>query len=63
VNESKTLGIRLLLSDWDTLDLAALMIGLIASFVYFVLKWDMLKTILISVVCGIVYYAIFKGLG
>jgi len=57
------MGIRLLLPDWDTLDLAALIIGLIAALVYFVLKWDMLKTIFISVVGGIVYYAIFKGLG
>jgi len=63
VNESNTMGIRLLLPDWDTLVLAALIIGLIAALVYFVLKWDMLKTIFISVVGGIVYYAIFKGLG
>ena len=63
VNESNTMGIRLLLPDRDTLDLAALIIGLIAALVYFVLKWDMLKTISISVVGGIVYYAIFQGLG
>lgn len=63
VNESNTLGIRWLLPDWDTLDLGALIIGLIAALVYFILKWNMLKTIFISVVCGIVYYAIFKGLG
>ena len=37
------MGIRLLLPDWDTLVLAALIIGLIAALVYFVLKWDMLK--------------------
>ena len=57
------MGIRLLLPDWDTLVLAALIIGLIAALVYFVLKWDMLKTIFISVLGGIVYYAIYKGLG
>ena len=42
MNESNTMGIRLLLPDWDTLVLAALIIGLIAALVYFVLKWDML---------------------
>ena len=59
VNESHSLGIRWLIPEWETINIPSLVIGLIAAFTYFVLKWDMLKTILISVVCGILYYFLF----
>lgn len=63
VNERSVYGLRLLIPEWNTINIASLAIALIASFVYFVLKWDMLKTILISVLSGILYLSIFVGLG
>ncbi|MCX2679395.1 chromate efflux transporter [Galbibacter sp. EGI 63066] len=60
VSERHTAGIRLMIPEWNTLDIASLLIALIASFVYFILKWDMLKTIFISVLCGIIYYFVFN---
>ncbi|WPY98382.1 chromate efflux transporter [Christiangramia sp. OXR-203] len=59
VNESRSFGVRWLIPEWETINITSLIIGLIAAFVYFILKWDMLKTILISVLCGIVYYFVF----
>lgn len=59
VNESHSLGIRWLIPEWETINIPSLVIGLIAAFTYFILKWDMLKTILISVICGILYHFIF----
>ncbi|AGA77662.1 chromate efflux transporter [Echinicola vietnamensis] len=59
VNESHSLGIRWLIPEWATIDVPSLVIGLIAAFVYFILKWEMLKTILVSVICGILYYFTF----
>ncbi|MBW8241994.1 chromate efflux transporter [Muricauda oceani] len=59
VNESHSLGIRWLIPEWETINIPSLVIGLIAAFAYFILKWNMLKTILISVICGILYHFIF----
>tara|TARA_B100002049_G_scaffold215633_1_gene181086 strand:- start:3631 stop:4998 length:1368 start_codon:yes stop_codon:yes gene_type:complete len=59
VNESRSFGIRWLIPEWETINIPSLIIGLIAAFVYFILKWDMLKTIIISIACGILYYFIF----
>ncbi|MBO0354918.1 chromate efflux transporter [Muricauda ruestringensis] len=59
VHESRSFGLRWLIPEWETINIPSLIIGLIAAFVYFILKWDMLKTILISVLCGIVYYFVF----
>mgnify|MGYP003664697584 FL=1 len=61
VHESRSLGVRWLIPEWSTLDIASLLIALIASFVYFILKWDMLKTILTCIVLGIFYHFVFKG--
>ncbi|MCE7056226.1 chromate efflux transporter [Algoriphagus sp. AGSA1] len=60
VNENHSLGIRWLIPEWATIDIPSLVIGLIAAFVYFILKWDMLKTILVSVICGILYHFAFS---
>lgn len=63
VNEKYLYGARWLIPEWSTVNIGSLIIALIASFVYFILKWDMLKTILISVLSGIIYFFIFKELG
>lgn len=60
VNESHSLGIRWLIPEWATINIPLLVIGLIVAFVYFILKWDMLKTILVSVICGILYQFTFS---
>lgn len=60
VNEGHSFGIRWLIPEWGTINIPSLVIGLIAAFFYFILKWDMLKTILVSVICGILYYFVFK---
>ncbi|NHE56456.1 chromate efflux transporter [Cyclobacterium plantarum] len=60
VNESHSLGIRWIIPEWATINIPSLVIGLIAAFVYFILKWDMLKTILVSIICGILYYFTFS---
>ncbi len=59
VNEEHFYGIRVLMPDWNTLDPGSLIIALLAAFVYFIVKWDMLKTIAISVISGIIYFFIF----
>ena len=59
VNEIHSLGIRWMIPEWASINVPSLAIGLIAAFVYFILKWDMLKTILVSVICGILFYFIF----
>ena len=60
VNEKHFSGMRLLVPDWNTLDPGSLIIAILAAFIYFILKWDMLKTIAISVGLGIIYFFIFK---
>lgn len=63
VNEEHSFGVRLLIPEWSTIDMGALVIALIASFIYFILKWDMLKTIAVSILSGIIYFFLFKELG
>lgn len=60
VSESHSLGVRWLVPEWNTLNVASLVIGFIASFAYFILRWDMLKTILVSVMCSILYHFVFS---
>jgi chromate transporter len=59
VMEEHNFGVRLLIPEWSTIDIGTLVIALIASFVYFILKWNMLKTIAISILSGIIYFFIF----
>ncbi|AVR44804.1 chromate transporter [Christiangramia fulva] len=59
--EEHFFGIRILIPDWNTLNLGSLLIGMLAAFVYFILKWDMLKTIAISIISGIIYFFIFNA--
>jgi len=61
VREEHSYGVRWLIPEWSTIDVGSVIIGLIASFVYFILKWDMLKTIFVSIALGIGYYFIFIG--
>lgn len=58
VNESHSFGIKLMIPEWASINLPSLIIGLIAAFVYFILNWDMLKTILVSVTCGVLFHFI-----
>jgi chromate transporter len=58
VTESHSFGMRWMIPEWASINLPSLVIGLIAAFVYFILKWDMLKTILVSVICGVLYHFI-----
>jgi len=61
VKEEYFYSLRLLIPDWNTLDPGSLMIMLLAALVYFILKWDMLKTIAISILSGIIYFFIFEA--
>ena len=61
VNESHSYGIRWLIPKWETINIPSMVIGIIAAFVYFILKWDMLKTIAVSILSGIIYFFIFNN--
>lgn len=49
-------GIDLLIPVWPTIDWAGVGIALIAFFMLFRLRWGMLKTLLVSVIIGSLWY-------
>jgi len=55
VAEVRTGGVRLLVPDWGTLDVAALMITVGAFVSLFVLKWGMIRTLLLAAAAGVVH--------
>jgi chromate transporter len=59
VEEVRTAGLRLLVPDWRTLDVAALAIGVAAAFALFRLRWGMIPTLLSAAAGGVVYLTLF----
>jgi chromate transporter len=55
VNEENFGWLRLILPDLSSIDYASVGITVLSFFIYFVLKWDMLKTILACVVAGVLW--------
>jgi chromate transporter len=55
VNEVRTAGVRLLVPEWGTLDIAALLITIGAFAALFLLKWGMIRTLLLAAAAGIMY--------
>lgn len=55
VNEENFGPLRLISPDFSSIDYASLGITILSFFIYFVLKWDMLKTILACVVAGVLW--------
>lgn len=60
IEEYKLMGMTLQVPQWESLNIAALIITLIAFFCYFKLKLDMLKTILVCVLLGLGYYLFLR---
>lgn len=56
VEEQQVAGMSLQVPQWSTLNVASLVITLVAFLCYFKLKLDMLKTILVCVLLGLGYY-------
>ncbi len=61
VHEVHLPGIRLLIPDWQTIDLAALIIAVGAFIAIFRYKIDMLLTLAGSAITGLVYYLVFRS--
>jgi chromate transporter len=55
VGEARTAGVRLLVPDWATLDVAALLITIGSFVALFVLKWGMLRTLALAAAAGLAY--------
>ncbi len=60
ISDKEVLGITLQIPHWNTLNLPALIITMVAFFCYFWLKLDMLKTILVCVLLGLGYYLLLN---
>jgi chromate transporter len=59
VDETRAAGARLLIPDWASLDVPALLITIGAFVALFLLKWGMIPTLLSAAVAGLVYgYAV-----
>jgi chromate transporter len=61
VDEVHVTGIRLLIPDWQTIDLAALLIAVGAFVAIFRYKVDMLLTLASSAIAGLVYFLVFRS--
>lgn len=55
ISEQQLGPFKIILPDLSTLDYVSLAITILSFFIYFVLKWDMLKTILACVSAGVVW--------
>ncbi len=60
IDERQVTGMTLQIPQWETLNVAALIITLVAFFCYFKLHWDMLKTIGVCVLLGLGYYLFLR---
>lgn len=60
VEEHHMMGMTLQIPQWESLNVAALMITIIAFLCYFKLKLDMLKTILLCILLGLGYYLFLR---
>ncbi len=61
VNETHFGVLRIYRPDWSTLDIGSLLLTLLAFALYFIFKLDMLKTILVCVVTGMVWWFGMNG--
>jgi chromate transporter len=55
VGEVRMAGIRLLVPEWSTLDVAALLITIGSFAALFMLKWGMFRTLLLAAAAGLAY--------
>jgi chromate transporter len=55
VAEVRTAGVRLMVPEWATLDVAALLITVGSFVALFVLKWGLIRTLLLAAAIGILY--------
>ncbi len=60
LNEVNSMGMRLLIPQWQTLDFAALAIAVGAFVALFHFKWGMIPTLAGSAGAGLVYHLIFR---
>jgi chromate transporter len=55
VAELRTAGVRLLVPDWGTVDVAAVMITVGSLGALFLLRWGMIRTLLLAASAGLAY--------
>jgi hypothetical protein len=51
----RTAGVRLLVPDWGTVDVAAVMITVGSLSALFLLRWGMIRTLLLAASAGLAY--------
>ncbi|MCH9648367.1 MAG: chromate efflux transporter [Deltaproteobacteria bacterium] len=56
-------GVRLFVPSWQTLDLAAAAIAVLAAVALFRLRWGMIRTLALSTTLGLVYFLLFLAPG
>jgi chromate transporter len=61
VDEVQALGVRLLVPDWQTVNVASVLISAAAFVAIFRFKLGMIKTLGMSTVVGLLYYVMFGG--
>ncbi len=61
VDEVRALGVRLLVPDWQTVNVASILISAAAFVAIFRFKLGMIKTLAASTAVGLLYYATFGG--
>jgi chromate transporter len=55
VGEMRTAGVRILVPEWATLDVAALLITIASFGSLFVLRWGMIRTLLLAAAAGLAH--------
>ncbi len=55
VDEMRAAGLRLLVPDWPTMDVAALLITIGSFGALFLLRWGMIRTLLLAAAAGLAY--------
>lgn len=63
VQEKLWNGIRLFVPSWQTLDLAAAAIAVLASLALFRFRWGMIRTLALSTALGLAYFLLFLAPG
>jgi chromate transporter len=61
VDEARALGLRLLVPEWQTVNLASVLISAAAFVAIFRFKLGMIKTLGVSTAVGLLYYVMFGG--
>jgi chromate transporter len=61
VHELRTAGLRLLIPEWGTLDVAAMLITVGAFVALFALGWGMIRTLFLAALAGLLYGWLLRG--